>query len=210
VSAAVVRALRREHHPMHVLYPPQSPPPVPRATISAADACRQAVTIRRTNAAFERAPADAATRLRVVLLRSDDPHQRWLERELARTSAATSHRSLLHLVSSELDGGDLVAVHRPTIHPHDHDEHLYCRSLHGAGLLLCERLSAPQRGTQLQCTPQGGPDETFRHRDRTPPRELRLWLRRRLGAHRVPHLNATPYPVLHSNQPQLSSTPSST
>ncbi|HEX8157623.1 MAG TPA: formyltransferase family protein [Solirubrobacteraceae bacterium] len=275
------------------------------------------MTIRRGNSAFERNPADAQTRLRVVLLRSDDPHQRWLERELDRTlelvgvvvepgaaqqarlprrrgvwwarryqvlrqracgraayrasyfDALAANQELstptvivewindarsnaavtgwapdvivvcgttivadaiiasaplainvhagwlpgyrgnhaiyfayergdfahigasLHIVSSELDGGDLFAVHRPTIYPHDHDEHLYCRSVHGAGLLLCELLCALERGTPLRCTPQAHRGETFRHRDRTPASELRLWLRRRLGAHRVPHLDKT-------------------
>jgi methionyl-tRNA formyltransferase len=94
----------------------------------------------------------------------------------------------LHLVSSELDGGDLIEVWRPEIYPHDHDEHLYCRSVHGAGLRLCALLRALEQGSALAYAPQSHHGETFRHRDRTPARELRLWLRRRLGAHAVPHL----------------------
>jgi methionyl-tRNA formyltransferase len=283
------------------------------------------VTIRRTNGAFERAPEDPGTRLRIVLLRSDDPHQRWLERELARglelvgvvvepgaaqqarlarhriawwarryqvlrqracgraayrasyfdalagereprmrtvvvdwINAARAREAVaafapdvvvvcgtmivadaviapaplainvhagwlpgyrgnhaiyfayqrgdfehigasLHLVSSELDGGDLIAAHRPVIYPHDNDEHLYCRSVHGAGLLLCELLLALERGSPLRCAPQASRGDTFRHRDRTPRDELRLWLRRRLGSHRVPHLSGGHRPDPDSN-----------
>jgi len=278
------------------------------------------VTLRRTNGAFERATEDERTRLRIVLLRSDDPHQRWLERELARglelvgvvvepgaaqqarlrrhrvawrarryqvlrqracgraayraryfdalageqqpqaqtvvvdwISAAPARNAVaafaphvvvvcgttivadeviapaplainvhagwlpayrgnhaiyfayersdfehigasLHLVTSELDGGDLIAVHRPEIYPHDNDEHLYCRSVHGAGVLLCDLLLALERGRPLQCTPQTSRGETFRHRDRTARDELRLWLRRQLGLHRVPHITGSDSP----------------
>jgi methionyl-tRNA formyltransferase len=94
----------------------------------------------------------------------------------------------LHLVSSELDGGDLIEVCRPEIFPHDHDEHLYCRAVAGAGLRLCALLRALEDGSPLAFAKQAHRGETFRHRDRTPARELRLWLRRRLGRHRVPHL----------------------
>jgi methionyl-tRNA formyltransferase len=94
----------------------------------------------------------------------------------------------LHLVTPELDGGDLVAVVRPEIFPHDNDEHLYCRSVQAAMERLFELLSDLAGGADVPTTPQGSGGETFRHRDRTPARELRLWARRRLGRHPVPHL----------------------
>lgn len=96
----------------------------------------------------------------------------------------------LHLVSRQLDEGHLIDVFRPVVLPHDHDEHLYCRAAHGGAVRLRTLLQGLECGEKLTSTPQVGVGTTFRHRDRTPGRELRLWLRRRLGLHRVPHLPA--------------------
>lgn len=78
----------------------------------------------------------------------------------------------LHLVSDELDGGELIEVCRPAIYPHDNDEHLYCRSVHAGGLRLCALLGGLERGTPLTCRAQPDAGETFRHRDRTPSRSF--------------------------------------
>lgn len=96
----------------------------------------------------------------------------------------------LHVVSDDLDGGELIDVIRPPIFPHDNDEHLYCRSVETAAIRLCERLASVEAGEALACVPQPEGGNAFRHRDRTPGRELRLWMRRRLGLHPVPRLSA--------------------
>jgi len=96
----------------------------------------------------------------------------------------------LHVATAELDGGELIEVVRPEVFPHDHDEHLYCRAVHAAALRLCALLEALESGSPLVFAPQPPIGRTYRHRDRTPGRELRLWLRRRLGLHPVPHLPA--------------------
>ena len=96
----------------------------------------------------------------------------------------------LHLVTPELDGGELIEFVRPELFPHDNDEHLYCRSVEAAVLRLCDLLEEHGTGATRRSAPQDGDAETFRHRDRTPRRELRLWLRRRLGRHPVPRLPA--------------------
>jgi methionyl-tRNA formyltransferase len=107
----------------------------------------------------------------------------------------------LHIVSADLDGGDLIDVIRPPILPYDNDEHLYCRSVVAATIRLCERLARMESGEPLDRTPQPAGGETFRHRDRTPGRELRLWLRRRLGRHRVPRLPPTEWRVAGAPHP---------
>lgn len=95
----------------------------------------------------------------------------------------------LHVVSAQLDGGDVIEVVQPEIYPHDNDEHLYCRSLHRAILRLVEILDARQpEDIRLAARPQPEAGALYRHRSRTPRIELGLWLRRRLGLHAVPHL----------------------
>lgn len=94
----------------------------------------------------------------------------------------------LHILSDDLDRGNLIDVIRPPIVPCDNDEHLYCRSVEAAAIRLCERLAQLESGQPLTCAAQPDRGQTFRHRDRTPSRELRLWLRRRAGHHRVPQL----------------------
>ena len=91
----------------------------------------------------------------------------------------------LHLVSAELDAGPLIAVAQPEIFPHDNDEHLYCRSVKAAIDLLCETLCRLESGETITVWPQPPGGTVYRHRDRTPGRELRLWVRRRLGVHRT-------------------------
>ncbi|MGH8917242.1 MAG: formyltransferase family protein, partial [Actinomycetes bacterium] len=97
----------------------------------------------------------------------------------------------LHLVSPVLDGGDLIEVVRPRMYPGDDAEVLYDRAVHDAALRLCELLGARERGADLPTFPQPpGVGRTYRHRDRTPGRELRLALRRWSSRHRVPELPA--------------------
>ncbi|MEV7773845.1 formyl transferase [Kitasatospora sp. NPDC086791] len=95
----------------------------------------------------------------------------------------------LHLVTSRLDGGELVEVVRPEILPQDNDEHLYDRSVHLAIDRLVEILTVFEAGdTVLRTVPQEDTGETFRHRSRKPHLDLWAWLRIRLGLERVPHI----------------------
>lgn len=96
----------------------------------------------------------------------------------------------LHLVTSELDGGPVARVVRPEIRPGDDDEHLYCRSVKEAVHCLGGLLAEMESGTPVRFAPQTAPGRTYRHRDRTPLREMRLWLRRRFGRHPVPFVPA--------------------
>ncbi|MFD8751683.1 formyl transferase [Kitasatospora sp. NPDC059577] len=95
----------------------------------------------------------------------------------------------LHLVTSRLDGGELVEVVRPEVLPQDNDEHLYDRSVHLAIDRLTEILTVFEAGgTVLRTVPQEDTGETFRHRSRKPHLDLWAWLRIRLGLERVPHI----------------------
>lgn len=92
----------------------------------------------------------------------------------------------LHEVTRRLDSGPIFDLSRPSIYPHDDDETLYCRSVHLAMQRLFELLEGVRAGRQPSGVPQPPGGRVFRHRDRTPWLDLVLWIRRRLGLHRVP------------------------
>lgn len=92
----------------------------------------------------------------------------------------------LHEVETKLDGGALIEVVRPPVYPHDNDETLYCRSDQLTMLRLVEVLSMLERGEQVLAHPQPDVRCMFRHCDRKPWIELRVWLLRRLGFMKVP------------------------
>jgi hypothetical protein len=94
----------------------------------------------------------------------------------------------LHLVSAKLDAGPLLAVVRPDMFPHDNDEHLYCRAVERAVDLLCRIILDLEAGGHLEALEQPQDGDSYRHRDRTPYRELRLWVLRRRGRCRPPRL----------------------
>ena len=96
----------------------------------------------------------------------------------------------LHLVTPELDGGEIVEVVYPDVRPGDDDERLYCRSVHAAIDRLRDILVELEAGATLRCYRQPYEGAMYRHRDRTPFRELALWARRRTGRQRVPELPA--------------------
>jgi methionyl-tRNA formyltransferase len=96
----------------------------------------------------------------------------------------------LHLVTPKLDGGEIVEVVYPDLRPGDDDERLYCRSVHAAIDRLRDILLELEAGATVRCYPQPYEGIMFRHRDRTPIRELALWARRRTGRQRVPDLPA--------------------
>lgn len=93
----------------------------------------------------------------------------------------------LHIVTPQLDAGDIIETIRPAIHPHDHDGHLYCRAVHVGMLRLAELLSEYRVGDEISARPQAEVGRMYRNKDRTPPMDVSLWLRRRLGRHAVPH-----------------------
>ncbi|SOB79503.1 formyl transferase [Streptomyces sp. 1331.2] len=104
----------------------------------------------------------------------------------------------LHLVTSRLDGGELVEVVRPEVLPQDNDEHLYDRSVHLAIDRLAEILTVFEAGggdTVLRTVAQEDTGETFRHRSRKPHLDLWAWLRIRLGLERVPHIPRPQPPI---------------
>lgn len=91
----------------------------------------------------------------------------------------------IHNVSSKLDSGSIVEIVRPPIYPHDNDETLYCRADYLAMLRLVSLLKFCDRGGELKMVSQEKSGRVFRHRDRTPSYEFRLWLRLTLGWQRV-------------------------
>lgn len=94
----------------------------------------------------------------------------------------------LHLVTSELDGGPILAVVRPPIYPHDNDETLYCRAIYATMARLFELIQDLNDGRQLSSDPQLVSGRVFRHQDRKPYLDVALWFRRRLGLHPVPFI----------------------
>lgn len=101
----------------------------------------------------------------------------------------------LHVLTPELDAGPILAVVRPDLYPHDNDEHLYARVAHLAALRLTELIGELEQGKSFETVPQGDAGAMFRHRDRGPIGELRLWFRRKTGRHTVPVRVTTPVDV---------------
>jgi methionyl-tRNA formyltransferase len=92
----------------------------------------------------------------------------------------------LHLVTTDLDSGAVIATVVPEMFPHDSDEHLYSRCSHQGALLLVRMVRALERGETIVAVPQADDGMMFRHRDRGPIREIGLWWRRRTGRHQPP------------------------
>lgn len=95
----------------------------------------------------------------------------------------------LHLVSARLDAGPLIAAVRPDIFPHDNDEHLYCRAVESAIEVLCDVIRQLQGGEQVAVWEQPTGFAAYRHKDRSPGRDLRLWVRRQLRRHGAPRVH---------------------
>jgi hypothetical protein len=96
-----------------------------------------------------------------------------------------------HIVSSKLDAGALLAVARPDIYPQDNDEQLYCRALERGVDLLCRIILNLEAGLRVKSWEQPYAGRAYRHRDRGPSRELRLWALRRLSLRRAPRLSGS-------------------
>lgn len=87
----------------------------------------------------------------------------------------------IHKVSPELDGGMVLEVLHPPLLPDDNEESIYARC---AQLAIDKSLEHAKRyaaGESLVFTPQPEKGRMFRHRDRTPWKEIRLWWRMKMG-----------------------------
>ncbi|MFI1760853.1 formyl transferase [Streptomyces sp. NPDC020800] len=104
----------------------------------------------------------------------------YLNRDWSRIGAT------VHMVSPTLDAGPVFAQVAPELQPGDDDEKLYSRSVHQAALLLTELALDLEEGAVLTAAAQPDRGTTYRHRDRTPVAEFRLWLRRLRRQHLVP------------------------
>ncbi|KAK3675252.1 hypothetical protein LTR78_004762 [Recurvomyces mirabilis] len=82
----------------------------------------------------------------------------------------------LHQLTPDLDGGNILDVVSPEILPTDNENTLYTRCLHLAIDRCMEHVQRFSRGQTLVLSPQPTSGKIFRHTDRTPMKELWLWL----------------------------------
>ncbi|MCB9234722.1 MAG: hypothetical protein H6581_23925 [Bacteroidia bacterium] len=86
----------------------------------------------------------------------------------------------LHQLTAQLDGGQILDLVQPRLAENGKrlsEETLYAGCIHALIDRCVERIHAFARGDELVFQPQKGEGRMFRHRDRTPWRELKLWLR---------------------------------
>jgi methionyl-tRNA formyltransferase len=81
----------------------------------------------------------------------------------------------LHQLTPKLDGGAILDIVVPSILPSDNEETLYTRCAHMAIDRCIELVEQFSCGQRLEFVPQKTAGMTFRHRDRTPAKELWLW-----------------------------------
>ena len=81
----------------------------------------------------------------------------------------------IHQLTLSLDGGDVLDQVFPPIMPEDTEETLYARCVHLAIDRCLEHVERFEKGQPLGFVPQEKTGKTFRHRDRTPEKELWLW-----------------------------------
>lgn len=87
----------------------------------------------------------------------------------------------LHQLTSQLDGGDILDRVFPPILPGDSEETLYARSVHMAIDRCIKHVEQFSLGKRLEFVKQKFEGRTFRHRDRTLPKELYLWWKLNVG-----------------------------
>ena len=89
----------------------------------------------------------------------------------------------LHQLTPHLDGGDILDRVFPPVLPMDNEEALYAWCSHLAIDRCIKHAEQFSLGKKLEFVPQEITGRTFRHRDRTPGKELWLWWKRgvRLG-----------------------------
>lgn len=89
--------------------------------------------------------------------------------------------STLHQLTSTLDGGNILDKVFPTILPGDTEDSLYTRCLEMSIERCVSHVERFAKGESPSFTPQMAEGRVFRHRDRTPMKELRLWWRLNVG-----------------------------
>ncbi|RFU80689.1 hypothetical protein TARUN_1513 [Trichoderma arundinaceum] len=87
----------------------------------------------------------------------------------------------LHQLTPHLDGGDVLDRVFPPILPEDSEETLYARCVHMAIDRCVKHVEQYSLGKRLEFAPQKAVGRTFRHRDRTPAKELWLWWKLSMG-----------------------------
>ncbi|KAK1675207.1 FAD dependent oxidoreductase-domain-containing protein [Colletotrichum godetiae] len=83
--------------------------------------------------------------------------------------------STLHQLTPELDGGDVLDRVFPKIDPDDNEDTLYTKCLEKSIDRCVEHIGLFSKGKRLEFVAQQAGGRTFRHRDRTPGKELALW-----------------------------------
>jgi glycine/D-amino acid oxidase-like deaminating enzyme/folate-dependent phosphoribosylglycinamide formyltransferase PurN len=96
----------------------------------------------------------------------------------------------LHQLTADLDGGDVLDRVFPPILATDNEEALYARCVHAAMDRCVEHIGRVSWGEKLEFAKQEHIGRTFRHRDRTPGKELQLWWKMRVGRLLHRHLAA--------------------
>jgi methionyl-tRNA formyltransferase len=89
--------------------------------------------------------------------------------------------STLHQLTSSLDGGDVLDKFFPLVLPEDNEETLYTRCLEMSIDCCVDYIGRFSNEEKLVFVPQKAEGKTFRHRDRTPIKELWLWWKLNVG-----------------------------
>lgn len=89
--------------------------------------------------------------------------------------------STLHQLTQSLDGGDVLDRISVPVLPADNEETLYTRCLQMSIDRCVVHIRRFSRGERLEFLPQKAEGRTFRHRDRTPGKELELWWKLNVG-----------------------------
>ncbi len=92
----------------------------------------------------------------------------------------------IHQLSAELDGGPILKRVFPPIYPDDREETLYARCQQLMMEQVTELIKDLMAGEEWHFTPQSGDGTMFRHRDRTPLKEIRYWFRKKTGKIKFP------------------------
>lgn len=93
----------------------------------------------------------------------------------------------LHQLSSELDGGPILEKLLPPIYTDDSEEKLYARCQKLMINRIVELVKGLEGGATWHFTPQPHKGRMFRHRDRTPIKDIALWWRKKTGRLNYPH-----------------------
>lgn len=93
----------------------------------------------------------------------------------------------LHQLSAELDGGPILEKLFPPIFPDDSEEKIYARCQELMINRIVELTKELEGGSTWKFAPQTNGGRMFRHRDRTPIKDIALWWRKKIGRLKYPH-----------------------